>query len=312
MPDAAHAFGGAWTELKLSAVSYYLEFYTRALTGKSDRTYTFELWYIDAFAGSGERTEAQERGGIFEGTPVVWESVQLDGSAKRAMSIDPPFKRLLFIEDDPARYAALCALEKVDDRVECIKGDANLVLPEVFARDEWKATASSKGLRRGVVFLDPYGMQVSWETLRLLAETKRVDVWYLFPLEAVTRQLAHDYTAVDQWKQSKLDAVFGGPEWRDELYQESPVIDLFTTGTVDKKRAVSRREIEAYFAAKLSKLFSFVSDPLPLGDGKQQKFSLFLLVANDSPKAIGLARSGVTDLLRKHRLAQASRRTSGL
>ena len=34
-----HEFGGAWTELKLDAIDYYLRFYTKALSGK------FCLWY---------------------------------------------------------------------------------------------------------------------------------------------------------------------------------------------------------------------------------------------------------------------------
>lgn len=311
MAGAEHSFGGAWTEHKLSAVSYYLQFYTRALSGTAGKGFKFDLWYIDAFAGSGERTETQTKGGIFEGTPVEWEKVQLDGSAKRAMAVTPPFKRLVFIEDDPARYSALSALGDADPRVECVKGDANDVLPQIFARPEWQKPQTGKGLQRGVVFLDPYGMQVSWQTLETLAATQRVDVWFLFPLEAVTRQLAHKFTAVDQWKQGSLDTVFGGPEWRDELYRETHSDDLFSTGRIDKTRKVTRREIEAYFASKLKGIFSFVSDPLPLGNGNQQKFSLFLLIANDSHAAVNLAKSGVTDLLKKHRLAQASRRTSG-
>ena len=45
-----HIFGGPWTEIKLDAVEYYLGCYTRAL-----KQVDFDLWYIDAFAGSGDR-----------------------------------------------------------------------------------------------------------------------------------------------------------------------------------------------------------------------------------------------------------------
>ncbi len=45
-----HRYGGTWTELKLDAVTYYLECYTKALTHRR-----FILWYIDAFAGTGDR-----------------------------------------------------------------------------------------------------------------------------------------------------------------------------------------------------------------------------------------------------------------
>lgn len=313
MSEAEHRFGGAWTERKLEAVSYYLEFYTTALKGRDDASYRFSLWYIDAFAGSGERTEAAEIGGLLDGRPVEQVEIQLDGSAKRAMAVQPPFKHLVFIENDGPRFRALCALRETDDRVRCIQGDANDILPELFESKEWrlKPGQTGKGVQRGVVFLDPYGMQVRWETLRALADTRRVDVWFLFPLEAINRQLAHSLSAVDHWKQAKLDAVFGGPEWRDELYAQQPFVSLFDDTPIDKSRKVTSREIEAYFAQKLGSIFSYVSPPLPLGDGSRQQFSLFLLVANDSHAAVNLARNAMKDVVKQHRLA-ASRRKFAL
>lgn len=311
MSSAEHHFGGAWTEQKLALVSYYSEFFTAALKGRADASYRFDLWYIDAFAGSGERTETIETGGVFEGTPVELAKVQLDGSAKRAMAVNPPFKHLVFIEDDGPRFNALCALQQTDPRVTCIKGDANEILPELFQSSAWRIAPgrSGKGMQRGIVFLDPYGMQVRWETLAMLAATRRVDVWFLFPIEAVSRQLAHRFTAVDSWKQASLDAVFGGPEWRNDIYCDAPSDDLFATAAPDKSRAMSRREIEGYFTKRLEGLFSYVSPPMSLGNRNQ--FSLFLLVANDSPAAVALAKSAMKDVLKRHALA-ASRRTSGL
>jgi hypothetical protein len=44
----SHRFGGPWTELKLDAVEYYLQCYTRALTYAR-----MDIWYVDAFAGAG-------------------------------------------------------------------------------------------------------------------------------------------------------------------------------------------------------------------------------------------------------------------
>jgi three-Cys-motif partner protein len=46
-----HEFGGVSTNLKLSLVERYLSAFTTALQGKFK-----ELWYIDAFAGTGKRT----------------------------------------------------------------------------------------------------------------------------------------------------------------------------------------------------------------------------------------------------------------
>ena len=47
-------------------------------------------------------------------------------------------------------------------------------------------------------------MNVDWATLKTLADTQSVDVWYLFPLEAVSRQLAGRLERVDDNKQRRL------------------------------------------------------------------------------------------------------------
>jgi hypothetical protein len=59
-----HRFGGPWTEVKLDAVEYYLDCYSKALGSR------FDLWYFDAFAGTGERSEETIAGGILEGGPL--------------------------------------------------------------------------------------------------------------------------------------------------------------------------------------------------------------------------------------------------
>lgn len=301
-----HRFGGSWTERKLEAVRYYLEFYATALSKQP-----FDLWYIDAFAGSGDRTEDQQTGGVFEQTPTGSDEVTLDGSAKRAIAVTPPLKHLVFMEPDPARFQALKLLEGSDHRVECLKGNANELLPLIFEREEWRRAGAPKGKQRGVVFLDPYGMQVSWETLKLLADTQRVDVWYLFPLNAVSRQLANDAEAIDQHKEAALNRLFGGPSWRVDFYKPNLQQSLFDD-TISDRRHASLEQIETYFHGKLSQLFSWASSPLPLFlDGGQQMFSLFLLVSNDSVKAVQLAKNGMRDLIKKHE-QRAFRRKSVL
>jgi three-Cys-motif partner protein len=80
-----HSFGGPWTEIKLDAVQYYLECYAKALTPKK-----FDLWYIDAFAGTGDRVETRKVGGLLEGVPESTVTETLSGSARRALKVTPP------------------------------------------------------------------------------------------------------------------------------------------------------------------------------------------------------------------------------
>ena len=70
----AHAFGGAWTERKLSVVRRYLENYAQALKNQS-----FERIYIDAFAGTGVRTDKRR-----ETLPLLDPSLKPSEKGQRA------------------------------------------------------------------------------------------------------------------------------------------------------------------------------------------------------------------------------------
>jgi three-Cys-motif partner protein len=298
MSSAEHEFGGPWTEIKLDAVSEYLKFFTGALRNK------FELWYVDAFAGSGERTTTRTIGGLLEGVPMSEEKVQLEGSAKRALAVQPPFKHLVFIEQNAKRFAALKRLttEHANREISIRRDDGNDALREIFGGAPWSQQRGGRGPHRAVVFLDPYAMAVKWDTLRALADTGALDVWYLFPLNAVVRQLAKDFSVVDAAKQASLDEIFGTPNWRTELYSTHIQTTLFDNDPVEiTRRSADQRKIEAYAKVRLKTLFPYVSDPLPLlTPGGAQLFSLFCTSANASPAARALVAKGVSYVLTKY------------
>ena len=113
MTNVEHRFGGPWTEIKLDAVEYYLTCYTKALSRRP-----FNLWYIDAFAGTGDRTAETIGGGLFEGMPIERRTEKLAGSARRALEVKPPFHHFVFIEEDPGRCAALEGLKQAHPGVD--------------------------------------------------------------------------------------------------------------------------------------------------------------------------------------------------
>ena len=285
-----HRFGGAWTELKLDAVEYYMKCYTRALTSAR-----MDTWYIDAFAGPGDREVDREAGGIFEGEPIRTITEVLDGSALRAMKIDPPFNHFIFIEQRPDFCEALNAIkvrEKTRD-ITVLRGDANSELVALMGRSPWNLRDLSRS--RGVVFLDPYAMQIDWTTLEALAASRVLDVWYLFPLRDVTRQLANDFSGVGP-KAPKLDRMLS-PRWRELYNLAEPQADTLG-GLFDEpaelKRMATKKQIETWFHGVLGDKFPFVSDPLPiLVDGGRHAFSLFLCVSNPAKQATELAEKFV-------------------
>lgn len=311
---AAHPFGGPWTELKLRAVGDYLAFYTRALQYRPSPEIPFQKWYVDAFAGSGERTEERTTGGLLDGEPSRRERFQLEGSARRALKIEPPFQHYVFIEANQKRFQALQRLkEEYPTRdIRCLCGDANAELLTLFTSPPWKSGSPQAGLQRAVVFLDPYGMNVRWATLKLLAETKRVDVWYLFPLHAALRQLAHEHVAVDESKRAALTEIFGTADWEQEFYREVETSrDLFDMERHSRDRDADPDKVEAYARRRLLSIFTFVSEPIPLLTRRGlRQFSLFLASGNKSPLAIDLIKRGVDAQLKKYG-RPASHRMSG-
>ena len=304
---ARNEFGGPWTELKLDAVEYYLQCYLNAMS----RT-TFKLWYIDAFAGTGKRVRQRLTGGLLEQTPIETIREEVEGSVLRALGLTPPFDHFVFIEKNPIFHAALQQLlnEKVSANITCMLGEANKKLREIISDPRWKARNSGN---RGVVFLDPFALQVEWNTLKALGSTQALDVWYLFPLRDVTRQLAKSSQGIGP-KAPKLDAVLG-PAWSTELYsfptaEGPPQTSLFPASIEDSgERIGDKSHIERWFKYRLQTIFAHVSEPLPLfTDPSRQAFSLFLAVANPDHSAIDLASK-----FSKHvnkRFGPASHRTS--
>ena len=312
----AHKYGGPWSEIKLDAVEYYLKCYAKALTWAK-----MDLWYIDAFAGSGDRAAERQVGGIFEGRQIEMVVETLDGSARRGLKVDPPFKHFIFIEKDAERASAL---ESVRDEwpnadIQVRRGDANDELLDIIGKAPWTSRSHSRS--RGVVFLDPFSMQVDWSTLLALSHTECLDVWYLFNVAAITRQLAHDIGGIGN-KEAMLDRVLS-PRWR-ELYAVQPAPpfvqgDIFEGLLSDfsqpegAKRTATKEQIDKWFEGLLRENFAFVSESLPIMTPHSgHTFSLFLAVANPEPKATELAEKFVRYVNRNFApKPPASRRRSG-
>lgn len=285
--DTGHRFGGEWTELKLAHVHYYLQCYVNALSKVG-----FDLWYVDPFAGSGTREASTEIGGIFDGRPIETIVEVRDGSAAIALKMEPQFQHLILNDDDPRQVADLqtmCGSDRRDIRVT--KGDGNEALLNLIRMPPWNSGKQHGS--RGVVFLDPYAMSVNFSTLVELAGTKALDVWYLFPFEAIVRQLAVKYSGVGP-KEGRLDLILG-PNWR-ELYDmpqpsPAPKLDLLDEAAPEElQRRATAQQVQDWFRAELAKHFPYVPEPIGLyRSANRQMFSLFLCVSNPSNKAIELA-----------------------
>jgi three-Cys-motif partner protein len=203
--------GGPWTKTKLDRVSQYLTAWTTALKNQS-----FKKLYIDAFAGRGScelRCEPYNPNCFF---PELTLPETIDGSARNALKSDPPFDNYVFIEKDPAKCAELNQLKqefgRLANRIFVKNREANSYLRELCQKPIWHEY-------RAVLFLDPFGMQVEWNTIQMIAETQAIDLWYLFPLgQAVNRLLKVD-GRISSANRTRLNLMFGTEDWYDNFYQ---------------------------------------------------------------------------------------------
>lgn len=246
-------FGGNWTEDKLEMLRQYLVAYKKALKNQP-----FELAYIDAFAGTGyrEQNEKPEAAPLFP--DLVGEEPQafLDGSARLALQVRPPFDRYVFIERSQKRFAELERLKtgaaEIAERIDLRQEDCNAALKDICETWSWKGT-------RAVLFMDPFGMQVDWTTVEAIARTQAIDVWILFPLGiGVNRLLTRSGEIRESWRK-RLDSVLGASDWYAEFYREESTQGLF--GEEKRTQKVANFDaIASYYNNRLRSVFAEVAD----------------------------------------------------
>lgn len=300
---AGHRFGGDWTDLKLDALRKYLSFFTTALRNKG-----FELYYIDAFAGSGgrliDRVIVSEP--FLLGAEAKLEQVYVPGSARIALQTSPPFQQIILIERHGRRCAALEALcaEYPDIRARTQRGEANAALIDICRTTPWLRPRRGCSGIRAVLFLDPYGMNVEFATLQEIVATQAIDVWYLFPLSGVYRQAAKSGEKLTPEKRASITRILGTPDWEGAFYgREERASDLFSSLGDEENQAKLRRvadvrTIESYVKKRLEGIFPHVSEPrtLTIKNGTPL-FSLFFAVSSPNPKAIALAKKVADHIL---------------
>lgn len=278
-------FGGNWTEEKLDIFTRYLNAYLIALKKQK-----FKKIYIDAFAGTGEIETCD--GGQY-----------LAGSAKRALSSEEKFDHYYFIEADSHKAGELqdminTEFPQMKRTVTVYCGDANEKLAEIISNVDWR-------YNRGLLFLDPFATQVNWTTLENVAQTKSIDVWYLFPFSALERMLPKN-GKFDIWGNC-IDRLLGDSGWRTEFYKKDPQMTLFDLspgeGQSNEERMVkdaSTEHIKDYILSRLGTIFPCVSKDVRIfrNSRRSPMFLFCFAISNESEAAQKLALRIASDILK--------------
>ena len=251
--------------------------------------------HIDAFAGTGYRTNRQDINPNELMFPEIAEQeVQrfLDGSARIALQVQPKFQKYILIEKDENRFAELQRLkvEFPSDDIELVQSDANEYLNDLCGKD-WRG-------HRAVLFLDPYGMEVEWQTVTAIADTRAIDLWILFPLGIAVNRLLKRNGDVDTTVRHKLDRFFGTTAWYDTFYEIASSPTLFGEEMVIRKKS-DFQSIAQYFVERLQTVFTGVANnPLPLYNSKNNPLYLLCFAAGN-PRGASTAVKIAQDILRE-------------
>ncbi len=296
MNTIGQSFGGNWTEQKLDCVRKYLKAYTTIMNKQP-----FKFAYIDAFAGTGYRElmlDEDESETLFPELDSQEVINFRQGSARNALEAEPPFEKYIFIEEDKENYSELEKLteEFSKKNIECRRTDANEYLTDVCNKN-WEQ-------HRALVFLDPFGMQVEWKTIKLIADTQAIDLWLLFPIGTVNRLLKRN-SDIRQSIREKLNQFLGEEGWYKVFYKLAYENSLF--GEVERWEKVGNifTEIEQYFMKRLQGIFTGVAtNPLSLRNSKNVPLYLLCFAAGN-PKGAPIAVKIAEDILLKE-LCQGS------
>lgn len=212
----------------------------------------------------------------------------------RALNVDPPFDQYVFIEksEENVRSLAVLRTQFPNRRIDIVHGDANERLREFCDR------IATERLDRAVIFLDPFGLSVRWQTIERVAATKKVDLWYLVPVDGMSRQIKEDGSFLPG--ACKIDDLWGSPAWRAKAVRRTDPIDLF--GGVDERleKIARAKQFSEMFRDHLRDIFAggVAKTYLPLGRGRRHDFSLMFACANPGPAASQTAMRIANHILR--------------
>lgn len=267
-------WGGPWTEKKLQAFSKYVWSYLTIMR-------KFPYWqtiYFDGFAGSGTR-EKQVNADLMQQLKITEEEERTyKGAAERVLGLQElGFDFYYFIDkkDSSLNKLKLKLNEKFKDKkIVYRSGDANHQLTELAKALRTKNYAA-------LIFLDPFGMQLDWNSIAELKDT-RSDVWILVPTGVIVNRLLDRAGKLEF--SDKLQSFFGLPieEIKAYFYQEKKVQTLFGEEEIITKVSQPIEKIARLYAERMKTIWKHVTDkPLVLKNRNGSPIFHFVFASNN-------------------------------
>lgn len=188
---------GPWIDRKRFFLKRYADIFTRGMKAK------WPLTYIDLFAGPG-RCSITDRPEEVEGSPLI--------------ALNYEFSKYIFVEAEQEDFEALkqrCSKSPKFSKIQFIHGDCNLVIDQ----------AEPVGL--SLAFIDPTGIDIHFDTIRALADSRRVDLLMNIQFGMDIKRNFHLYQQKKDG--SQLDLFLGEKVDWDGIKTPVDVIKLYKT-----------------------------------------------------------------------------------
>jgi three-Cys-motif partner protein len=265
-------FGGGWTNQKIEIVASYTQAYLTVMKNQP-----FKLIYFDGFAGSGA-IEGQDEGVI-------------QGAAMRVLAINDPksFDFYYFVEL-VKKYA-----DNLRNQIQLNYPDKKFVVKSEDCNIKIKDMADflnrpENNMTKVLAFIDPKGMQVKWESLKIL-QGLGIDMWILVPLGmGVTRLLKKDGNIDDKWV-SRLQVFLGMEEVAiREYFYAGERMNLFGESEAGHRLDNAIVRAAKLYQERLNTIFKYVSQPFVMRNSKNSPMYHFYLATNNTT-ALKIANS---------------------
>ncbi len=210
------------------------------------------------------------------------------GSVRRVLELPKPyhFDWYYFVDITPQNITEIDKL-----KLEITQIDPKRIIPRCADCNEQipkLANTLKKEKHAALIFLDPFGMQVEWEMIAKLKNT-RSDIWLLIPSGVAINRLLPRTGQIKNEK--KLESFFGLPitEIYDFFYSKREKFTLFGMETKIDKISKPVEGIVELYKKQLGTIWKHISpNPLILKNSRNTSIYHFLFASNN-PVALKIA-----------------------
>ena len=265
---------GIWSEIKLEIIKEYASAYTKIL---SKKTWCRGYVYIDAFAGAGMHI-SRTTGGVIQGSPL------------NALEVTPSFTEYHFIDLDEERANIFEEIAKENPRVQAYQGDCNEILVnKIFPKLDFAT------YKRALCILDPYKINIEWETIKKAADLKTIDMFLNFSIMDANRNILFEDLSIAKPEDiARMNSFWGNEQWKELLYRKQK--NLF--GEDQQIKIDDFKKLALEFKERLKKVagFKYIPEPILMRNTRNGPlYYLYFASQND------VANKIVNDIFDKYR-----------